>query len=393
MNNVLLLYESYEPTNAEVYKLLKLAEDKNAINLRKCVCTKVCAEDIDWCDLVLSVRSTSALEWRLAKYAKKLGKYWVLMLDDDFLSLDGSYGKDGQGYRNEKKTSLKRMLQYTDCLLAVNKLLAEKYAKIGNIPKYVLTNTPFDCSKFVTPGNDNEKTKLVFYVNDGTQLMFNQYLLPIFPKLCEDYSDKVAIYFLAVKPDLREYEDKLEIHYVPHMSFEDFLVYIANEHFDIGLAPLDEEGFSKYKYFNKYVEYTRAGIAGIYTDCSLYRQVIEPGFNGLLCKNSVDSWMNSISQLINNPQQRIRIAENAQQYAKDNFNNENVIHKLLHDIPELGNFHSPDRKASAIKIRLIKTHYWAFRIRGWIYTAYSCIRSGNTKSLVNRVMSRLRKTV
>ena len=219
--------------------------------------------------------------------------------------------------------------------------------------------------------------------------MFDQYLKPLFPKLCEDFAEQVAVYFLAVRPDLKEYEDRLEIHYVPHLPFEDFLEYIANEHFDIGLAPLDEDGFFKYKYFNKYIEYTRAGIAGIYTDCPLYRQVVESGYNGILCSNSVESWMQAVSRLVNSPKQRIEIAENAQQYAMEHFHGDRVVDKLLYDLPELGNYNAPDSKSSSLKIFLIKVHYWRFRIRGWFYTAYSCIRSGNTKLLLKRIISRL----
>lgn len=391
MNNILLIYENYEPTNAELYKLLSLAEARGDIFLRKCICSQVKAKDIDWCDIILSVRSTSAMEWRLAKYTKKLGKYWILMLDDDFLSLGKSYGRDGQGYSKERKTSLRKILKYSDCLLAVNEALAKKYTKIGNIKKYVLTNTPMDYSRMVKPDVYNDKIKIVFYVNDGTQNMFNNYLKPLIPKLCKEFSERVALYFMSIRPDLKKYEDNLEIHYVPHMSYEDFLSYMANEHFDIGLAPLDEEGFSKYKYFNKYVEYTRAGIAGIYSDCSLYRNVIKSGYNGILCSNSMNSWMQAISQLVNNPQQRKEIAKNAQQYAIEHFSGDRIINKLMNDLNEIGNYKSPNIKSSRTKIFIIKVHYWGFRIRGWLYTIYSCIRSGNTKLLIRRIVSRFFK--
>lgn len=391
MSNLLFIYESYEPTNAELFKLLSIAKEKGYINIRKCICTQIEATDIDWCDVVLSVRSTSAFEWRLARYCKKLGKYWILMLDDDFLSLDKKYGKDGQGYNPERKTSLKKILKYTDCLLAVNEELAKKYVNIGKIKKYALINTPIDCSNMVKPGAYNEKSKIVFYVNDGTQNIFNKYIKPLFPILCKELSDKIAIYFISIRPDLKEYEGLIEIHYVPHMAFEDFLKYMENEHFDIGLAPLDDIGFSKYKYFNKYVEYTRAGIAGIYSDCDLYRKVVISGYNGILCNNSVDSWIDAISKLVNNHQLRVQIAKNAQKYATEHFTSDKIIDKLICDINELINYKAPHKKSSSIKIFEIKIHYWGFRIRGWIYTAYSCIRSGNTKLFFKRVASRLLK--
>lgn len=389
MNNVLLLYESYEPTNAELFKMLSLAEERGAFYLKRSISSKVTADDISWCDVILSVRSTSAMEWRLARYAKQKGKYWILMLDDDFLSLDGKYGKDGQGYRKGRKIALRKILKDTDCLLAVNKLLAEKYTSIGNIRRYVLTNTAVDCKNMTRPGEGNEKTKLVFYVNDGTLTMFDLYIRPLIPKLCEKYRGKLALYFLGLKPDLKEYEDKIEIHYVPHMSFNKFLKHIANEHFDIGLAPLDEQGFSKYKYFNKYVEYTRSGIAGVYTDCTLYKQVVKSGKNGILCDNSSESWLNAVSLLIDNSQLRISIAENAQEYARENLSAEKVVDRLLHDLPELGEYTAPRSEISAARISLVKFCYWGFRMRGWCYTFYNCVRSGNAKALMWRIRQRV----
>ena len=267
--------------------------------------------------------------------------------------------------------------------------MAEKYVKIGDIPKYVLTNTPFYCDSLVIPKGSNNKIKLVFYVNDGTLTMFELYLLPLISKLCEKYADQIAIYFLSLKPNLKEYEGKIEINYVPHMPFEDFLKYIRNEHFDIGLAPLDEQGFSKYKYFNKYVEYTRAGIAGVYTDCSLYRQVIISEYNGILCDNSPDSWLMAISKLIDDKQLRINIAMNAQKYAKEHFSEDKVVDNLLKNLPEIGNHRAPKLKAKTSKIYFIKICYWKFRLSGWCYTAYSCIRSGNIKFLVKRLSERV----
>lgn len=390
MTNVLLIYEVLEPTNQELYKLLSYLSDNRVFSLRRKACIEIAKRDIDWCDVVISVRSTSNYESRLSKYAKKLNKFWITSLDDDFLSLGDDYGRNIRGYSNTRKEQLKKVLGYSDCLLTGNKLLAEKYTKIGNIPKYAMINTPVDCSSMVVPKINNGKVRIVYYVNDGTKNMFDLYIRPVILRLYELYRDKVALYFLAVHPDLSEYEDKLEIHYVPHMNFDAFLKYIAEAHFDIGLAPLDDNGFSRYKYFNKYIEYTRAGIVGIYSDCPLYRQVIIDGYNGLLCNNTVDEWLCAIDKFVTNPELRVKMANNAQCYAKENFDVKNITQKLLNDIPELYSYKAPNIHVSGFKVISLRIHYWCFRFRGWMSTIYSCIRTGNMKALFRRIKEKIR---
>ena len=46
-------------------------------------------------------------------------------MDDDFLGLNNEYGKDGEGYWSLRQKYLKKILQYIDCLLVVNPLLAQ----------------------------------------------------------------------------------------------------------------------------------------------------------------------------------------------------------------------------------------------------------------------------
>lgn len=389
MTNVLLIYESLEPTNQELYKLLSYLSDNRVFSLRRKACMEISKHDIDWCDIVISVRSTSDYESRLSKYAKKLSKFWITALDDDFLSLGDNYGCDIKGYSNERKEQLKKVLGNSNCLLTGNKLLAEKYTYIGNIPRYAMINTPVDCSSMIVPKNNNGKVKIVYYVNDGTRNMFDLYIRPVFERLCELYRDKVALYFLAVHPDLSEYEDKLEIHYVSHMNFDAFLKYIAEARFDIGLAPLDNNGFSRYKYFNKYIEYTRAGIVGIYSDCPLYRQVIVDGYNGLLCDNIADEWICAIEKLINDSELRVKMASNAQCYAKDNFDVKNITQKLLKDVPELYSYKAPSVHVFGLKVLSFRVHYWCFRFRGWMRTIYSCAKTGNIKALFRRIKKKM----
>jgi len=378
-----MIYEQVEPTNQELWKIWKSMEESGEIQLRKSLSYKVRTEDIAWCDIVLSVRSSSSMEWRLARYARKLGKFWMLSLDDDFLSLGASHV-----HKSRKKAILK-ILNYTDCLCATNDLLAEKYCGLGGIKRRTPIETPFYDDGFTAPPDAVEQVKVVYYVNDGTKDMFEKYLRPVFPLLAEKYGKKIAVYFLATRPDMSEYAEKMDIHYIPHMPFEEFLKYISETGFHIGVAPLDDKGFSKYKYFNKYVEYTRAGIVGLYSDCHLYRQVIQDGFNGILCDNSSESWMRALSFLIDNPDERIAMARRAQEYARERFQLRNIIETVYRNVPEVLNYKSPDKKVSALRLVGIKTLYWLFRAEGWCETVCFMLRAGELKELFQRARKSL----
>jgi len=375
--------------------MLSLLEQRDIVNVRSKTVSKVAVEDISWCDVVISVRSTSSFEVQLAKYARKLGKYWILVLDDDFIGLGNDYGKDGEGYWSARAKSLQELTQNVDCLLAVNELLAKKYVEIGNIPKYAITHTIIEVMELTKPGidtkSDLDKFKIALYVNDATMDMFNKILMPVIPLLCEKYPEKLELYLMALKPDLSKYKDKLKINYIPHMPYYEFKKYMAEKHFDIGLAPLEDGGFSAYKYFNKYVEYTVAGIPGIYSDCGLYRQVIEDGYNGILCENTSEAWLNALSKVIDNPEFRSQCAKNAQYHICENFSADNVLEKLVADIPELCDYRAPKCSHSQVRFKLfiIGLAYAWFRVCGWWHMFFVYARAGKFLEMKTKVKTKL----
>lgn len=389
MSRVLLIDEDCEPTIQETERSFRINKEKGLLEYRIRYHYRFTTEDIQWCDTIYAIRCTSNFDWRLARMAHKYGKKFIVLLDDDFLSLDKTYGRDNEGYWSGHKRALIKTLQHTDCLVAVNKLLAEKYTKIGNVPRYFLTNTAIDPNGLAPTYRNNDRTRLVLYTNDGTLHMYNQILAPIMPVLNERYAGKLSLYFLSLKPDLKEYEESLDVHYVPHMSFPEFKKFMVTENFDIGLAPLVNAGFSKYKYFNKYIEYTLAGIPAIYSDCELYRLVVNNGENGLLCENTTEAWLEAITSLVENPEYRQRIANNAQEYAVNNFGQDKLFEKLIQDLPELFTYHSPEAHIPDWELKVIRCWYMLFRVGGWCHTAYGYLRQGKFKEMMARLKSRL----
>ena len=396
MTHVLIIYEQVEPANIEIRRMLKLLDAKDILHSRSVQASHVSISDLQWSDVLFFVRSTSSIERDLAVLAKKMGKFIVLSIDDDFLSLGSSYGADGSGYRIARHKCLKQILMVVDCLLTVNELLAQKYIDYCLTDRYVVTNTIVEREEIfptLQDGSVKDKTKLAIYVNDGSQDIFNDILRPALRLLAKQYQGKIALYLMALRPDMSEFEKSFDIHLVPHMPYKDFKYYLGTEGFDIGLAPLTDTGFSKYKYFNKYIEYTLAGIPAIYSDCPLYRLVVKDQYNGVLTNNSPEEWCHAIISLVENSRQRKTIIDNAQKHLYYNLEADKVINKLIEDIPELSNYRTKDTVLHflSLKMVLIKLNYCVFRVRGWFGTAYSMLRKGNVKAFVDRFKKRILK--
>lgn len=390
MTNVLLICAESNATTAETKKCFTELENRGYFHLKTVKSVNIDKSILEWCDVLYVVRPTESFDQHLFKYARSKGIYVIEIFDDDFLSLGSDYGNEGQGFWWGRKRAIIKILKNTDCLVASSKHIIEKYGKIGNIKDTYVSHTPMKVNRFVKPSINEEKVKIVYYVNDGTTGMFDKHIRPVLPFIVKEMADRVSFYFLALKPDLSEFNGELEYHYVPHMTFEEFLLYLKEQKFDIGLAPLDDSEFSKSKYINKFVEYTRAGVAGIYSDCELYRSVIKNGYNGILCADDADSWGIAIKNLVDNPQKRLDIANNAQKYAKDHFEENKVFEKLIAGIPALKNYKAPRHTISNGRLTIIKLYYTLFfRPCGWIYTLYCIVKNGRADVIVNRLKRKI----
>jgi glycosyltransferase involved in cell wall biosynthesis len=96
-------------------------------------------------------------------------------------------------------------------------------------------------------------------------------------------------------------------------SYADFVRFQAERNWAIGLGPLIDHPANRAKTDNKYREYGACGIPGVYSDMPPYQGSVEPGVTGLLVDPSSEAWLSAILLLANQPEERRRIAEQAEQ--------------------------------------------------------------------------------
>lgn len=103
---------------------------------------------------------------------------------------------------------------------------------------------------------------------------------------------------------------------MPYNSFIDVLKHLKNP---IALVPLDDSWFSSCKSPVKFIDYTSALIPVIASNCPPYSDVILSGKTGILVDNNVGSWCDAMDMLLNRPELRKKIAQNAYQYCSEHY--------------------------------------------------------------------------
>lgn len=113
------------------------------------------------------------------------------------------------------------------------------------------------------------------------------------------------------------------------VDFETYRRSLFQPVFDVGLVPLGgEEDPDSYE-FNlcknpfKFLEFGAAGIAGVYSDVAVYRDVVSNGKTGFLAQSSREAWIQAASDLIENDALRAQMAEDGR---KDVIDNHHIRH-------------------------------------------------------------------
>jgi hypothetical protein len=157
------------------------------------------------------------------------------------------------------------------------------------------------------------------------------------------------------RPDLI---DKLKDRIVFSSYIEDYYEYlnfISCLNWDIGLAPQVDSEFTTYKFYNKFLEYTSIGCAGIYSKLEPYIGVIQDGVAGLLVENEIEAWKDAILMLLKDSELRFRIASNAYEFVQNFHNRQIVAEKYATALGPFLNYRAPEIRFGDMIECLIET--------------------------------------
>ena len=92
------------------------------------------------------------------------------------------------------------------------------------------------------------------------------------------------------------------------------LWFTANTRWDIAISPLRDTPFNCCKSDIKFLDYAAIAAAGIFSRCPAYSATVQHQHTGWLAENTPDAWEDALERLIADPDLRLHLASQANQY-------------------------------------------------------------------------------
>lgn len=313
MIKLLLLYDQMNTTtDVNLSGTKSIFDDGNhEIRIMKSKCVR--KEDLEWCDACYANRPSSIYMVRISKSLRCSGRFFISLFDDDLLNLP-----KGNSGRWKTKYVLK-CIEGSDVVITPNPLISDTFKKIIPKPKYVVINTHIREDEIKPIPEISNKIKIVYAAGGDHTPLFDKFIKPSLDVIAELYKFKIDLTLMGIHPDLSGLKYKDWIHQINTMPYEQYKQYMMSHDFDIGLAPLEDNPFSNRKYFNKFFEYSKNGIVGLYSNCLPYTLVIKNNVNGILVENSVGAWKEALCYAINHIDQVKGLVKTAQNQLRSEF--------------------------------------------------------------------------
>ncbi len=328
MSKLLFIFERDMPTVSITREVYTRLNDYPEIK----VCFKYLADvkrkDIDDNDVIVFIRPNDVYSKRVAREARKVGHTVVVLCDDDLLNLPASSPTIPW-----RRKGLMGALSEAHVIWSSSKYVTDKYKNLTFGKRTFVGDTvvrPEELKNIEIPMK-NDIIKVVYAAAPDHAELFKKYIGPIVNDILSEFENRVSFSFVSVHPEFPEGKCT----YYPGMALLEYRKFMKEQHFDIGLAPLNEDEFSKCKYFNKFIEYTTQGIVGVYSKTEPYTYVVKNEINGFLAENNPASWLDILRKAINDSLLRKKCLENAVSYLRDEHSEKAIIDRMIENIPEI----------------------------------------------------------
>lgn len=323
--SVLFVYEGMMPTvNLLMETFGPIGQEVDDADFRFAQLSTVVEAMINAASSIVFIRPTNYLACGIARLAKTKGKAVVTYLDDDLLSKQIVS-------LPWRQSALREILSWSDAVVSPNRLLCDKYAGDTLQKTGVVLPVAVDMAaeRETLPGDGGaattaEPVRIVYAANLTHYVFFDKIVLPALPALAEEFGSRIEFVFIGVRPSFQGQQGAIPITFLRSMPFDAYREHMKRERYDIGIAPLPDSEFHKYKYFNKFIEYTISGIFGIYSNVSPYSLIVENEITGLLVDNTTDAWLAGLRKAIRDAEFRKDCVARAQQQLKERFTREAI---------------------------------------------------------------------
>jgi glycosyltransferase involved in cell wall biosynthesis len=275
----------------------------------------------------------------------------VTELDDNFISVPTYNPASGWYDPGAKMRSrIIKQIRESDAIIVSTPYLKQIYSEF-NSNIYVIPNC-IDIGRWGKVQRKPHKGRIVIGWAGGANHIEDLKIIgPVINRITEKFKD---VYFTFLHGGLPSFESLNHVKLVKKFArIDQYPEYIAQNGFDIGIAPLVDNAFNRGKSNLRWLEYSALGIPTVASDVGNFKETLKHGETGLLCYDSEDFY-NSISMLIQSKELRTRIGKQARADVFENFNVDTVTkkyEKVLQEIIDRGQVKKtmPDYKSSNYK--------------------------------------------
>lgn len=218
------------------------------------------------------------------------------------------------------KEGIEYAVTHAHAVVVSTPYLADKYRPM-NSAIHVLKNY-LDVDLFYRPVPRKKKSDNITIGLLGSSIQPSNFALvdQALHALCDKYKERLTIHFVGWEcPKGWENHPNARFHTFIH-AYVDYAVWLKEVAWDIALIPLAQDDYNQCKSSVKWLDYSAAGIASIFSDVSVYSDVVTHNKTGYLLPNQHALWLKQIVALIESPQQRQKIALAAQKEVQADFN-------------------------------------------------------------------------
>ena len=232
--------------------------------------------------------------------------------------VDGKNGFDLKRSRRIRSDMIE-VVRKADAMTVTTEPLRKEYARF-NDNVYVVPN----CLDFSIWDRqpirriDNDEIRIL-YTGASNHLEDFLYIRDQLVEIQKAYK-KVKLVFVGM--DWKHPGNNLDYSRVEVQPWTDFIAYpylLKTLCCDIGLAPVTVNKFNDCRSSLKWMEYSALGLATIASNWGSYKRDVRDGETGLLV-DSQDDWERAIVRLVENPEERKKLAENAYKEVKAKHN-------------------------------------------------------------------------
>lgn len=217
-----------------------------------------------------------------------------------------------------------KMVKMSDAIITGNTYL-KSLTEPHNSCVYIVP-TPIDLSKYSVKKYHSEKedadNKITLgWIGGGKSLVFLKKLLPLLEDLARRHKH------LQLKIVCNEFFTSktlpiIEKSWSEADETEDILS------FDIGLAPLPDDPWSRGKCAAKLLQYMAGGVASIASPVGIHNDIVKDGINGFLAANPKE-WYGKLSNLVQNTSLRRQIGQAARKTVAETYSVQVNARKML----------------------------------------------------------------